>query len=86
VAGRFVGRILELDIADDALDAAAAGQGSVLAITGEGGIGKSRLAQEIAAHARARSMAVVWAAGWPGAGAQAYSSPRPAPSSVSTAW
>ena len=72
MAGRFVGRVLELGVASDALAAAAAGRGSVLSITGEGGIGKSRLAEEIAARAEARSMAVVWAAGWPGAGAEAY--------------
>jgi hypothetical protein len=72
VAGRFVGRVLELGVASDALAAAAAGRGSVLSITGEGGIGKSRLAEEIAARAEARGMAVVWAAGWPGAGAEAY--------------
>ena len=72
MAGRFVGRVLELGVASDALAAAAAGRGSVLSITGEGGIGKSRLAEEIAARAEARGMAVVWAAGWPGAGAEAY--------------
>jgi tetratricopeptide (TPR) repeat protein len=67
-----VGRVLELGVASDALAAAAAGRGSVLSITGEGGIGKSRLAEEIAVRAEARGMAVVWAAGWPGAGAEAY--------------
>ena len=70
--GRFVGRERELQLADDALDSAAAGRGSVLVLAGEAGIGKSRLAQEIVARAGTRQMQTAWSAGWPGGGAPAY--------------
>jgi tetratricopeptide (TPR) repeat protein len=72
VAGRFVGRVHELDVACRALDATAAGQGAVLVLAGEAGIGKSRLARETASLARQRDMEVIWSTGWPGGGAPAY--------------
>lgn len=72
MAGRFVGRARELDAACQALDAAAAGQGSVLGLTGEAGIGKSRLARETASLARRRGIDVIWSTGWPVGGAPPY--------------
>lgn len=43
---RFVGRSMELSILSDALRRAASGRGQVVAIAGEAGMGKSRLAHE----------------------------------------
>src|SRR5262249_56605991 len=42
----LVGRDEELTVLDDVLDDVAAGRGSIVAITGEAGIGKSRLVAE----------------------------------------
>lgn len=72
MAGRFVGRVRELEVARRALDGAAGGQGSVLVLAGEAGIGKTRLAREIASLARGRGIDVLWSSGWPGGGAPAY--------------
>ncbi len=47
-----VGRAAELAELDSALQAALRGQGRVVCLTGEAGIGKSRLARELAATAR----------------------------------
>lgn len=69
---RFIGRRREFAAAAEALRAAATGDGGVLAICGPAGIGKSRLAREVATNARSQGMAVVWSAGWPGPGATPY--------------
>jgi DNA-binding CsgD family transcriptional regulator/tetratricopeptide (TPR) repeat protein len=57
----FVGRDRELARAVGLLDEARAGRGRLLLCTGEAGIGKTRFAEEIAAAAGARDVAVVWA-------------------------
>ncbi len=69
---RFIGRRRELALATEALDSAAIGAGNVLVLTGAAGIGKSRLAREVASTARGRGMNVAWTAGWPGPGAPPY--------------
>jgi predicted ATPase/DNA-binding XRE family transcriptional regulator len=51
--GRLVGRDPELAVIESALGAVAQGEGRLLVLFGEPGIGKTRLAQEIAAQARA---------------------------------
>lgn len=51
LASRVVGRDLEIAALDDALERATGGQGRVAFVVGESGIGKSRLAQVVAAHA-----------------------------------
>jgi DNA-binding CsgD family transcriptional regulator len=56
----FVGRQAELALISRRLDEAKAGQGSLIAISGEPGIGKTRLAQAAAAAATARGFAVFW--------------------------
>jgi transcriptional regulator with AAA-type ATPase domain len=50
----FVGREAELAALTADLDAAVAGRGGVVLLAGEPGIGKTRLAEELAAQARAR--------------------------------
>lgn len=56
----FIGRQRELDALDAALDRAAAGQPRVVLLAGEPGIGKTRTAQEIVAHAAARQVLALW--------------------------
>ena len=69
---RFIGRRRELALATEALDSAAIAAGNVLVVAGAAGIGKSRLAREVASTARGRGMNVAWTAGWPGPGAPPY--------------
>jgi class 3 adenylate cyclase/tetratricopeptide (TPR) repeat protein len=60
---RFVGRDAESRAVDDALQAALAGEGNVIALCAEAGVGKSRLALEFATRCRARGLAVYEAHG-----------------------
>ena len=55
----MVGREAELGALDDALAAALGGAGRMVFVTGEPGIGKSRLARELASRARAAGAAVM---------------------------
>src|SRR5580693_6226979 len=55
----MVGRQAELGALDDALVAALAGAGRMVFVTGEPGIGKSRLARELAGRARAAGATVI---------------------------
>jgi tetratricopeptide (TPR) repeat protein len=68
----FVGRDRELRELSDALDDVGAGRGRVVLIGGEPGIGKSRLADELATRARELGHQVLWGRGWEDAGAPAY--------------
>jgi DNA-binding SARP family transcriptional activator len=70
--GVFVGRERELVQLTRALDDALAGQGRVALLAGEPGIGKSRLADELATRARARGMNVLVGRCWEAGGAPAY--------------
>ena len=58
-SARVIDREHELGELTRALDSAAAGHGGAVFLTGEGGIGKSRLADEIAARALAADMPVL---------------------------
>lgn len=68
----FVGRDRELQELLGGLEDAAAGRGRLFLIGGEPGVGKSRLADELAAVARQRGSRTVWGRAWEDAGAPAY--------------
>jgi DNA-binding CsgD family transcriptional regulator len=72
VATPFVGREGELAALTADLDAALAGSGGVVLLAGEPGIGKTRLAEELAAQATARGALVLWGRCWEGEGAPAF--------------
>lgn len=68
----LVGREHELRELDAGLVDARAGRGRFFLVTGEPGIGKSRLADELAAHAASTGMLVLRAASGEGGGTPAY--------------
>jgi AAA ATPase domain len=68
----FVGRERELAQLADALETCFAGMGHLILLSGEPGIGKSRLADEVAAMARRQGARVVWGRCWEAGGAPAY--------------
>src|SRR5919108_3663570 len=71
--GTFVGRQRDLDELGERLAAAAAGRGSLLLVAGEPGIGKTRLADELArGAARSLGAGVLWGTCWEGEGAPAF--------------
>jgi DNA-binding NarL/FixJ family response regulator len=59
-AGVFVGRHHEVEALCAALDAAGAGGGRLVLLAGEPGIGKTRTALELTAHAAFRDARMVW--------------------------
>jgi ATP/maltotriose-dependent transcriptional regulator MalT len=71
-ATTFVGRERELGLLRGMLNDARAGRGGVAFITGEPGIGKTRLAEEFAADARRSGATVVWGRCHEGEGAPAF--------------
>ena len=68
----FVGRQEELALLLGRLEAAGRGQGGIVLVAGEPGIGKTRLMEELAAEARARGTSVLWGRGYEGEGAPAF--------------
>ena len=68
----FVGREAELAALTADLDSAAAGRGGVVLVAGEPGIGKTRLAEELATQATAHGALVLWGRCWEGEGASAF--------------
>ncbi len=68
----FVGRDHEMRELRGALDGALAGRGRLWLLAGEAGIGKTRLAEEIAREAAAKGADVLWGRCWEGEGAPAY--------------
>jgi tetratricopeptide (TPR) repeat protein len=67
-----VGRQSELGEIDRALGEALAGQGRLVMLAGEPGIGKTRLCDEATAAAAARGALVLWGRCWESGGAPAY--------------
>src|SRR6266704_353923 len=70
--GGFVGREREMGELVAGLDDAVAGRGGLFLLSGEPGIGKSRLADEFAAHAKERGGRVLWGRCWEAGGAPPY--------------
>jgi hypothetical protein len=70
-AAPFVGRERELASLLGGLEALEAGRGALFLVTGEPGIGKTRLVEELAALAGKRGLPVGWGAAWDGGGAPA---------------
>jgi DNA-binding NarL/FixJ family response regulator len=68
----LVGRQAELDLLVGALDATVAGRGGLVLLGGPPGIGKSRLADELAEIGAARAVQVLWGRCWEAGGAPAY--------------
>src|SRR5688572_10723762 len=68
----FVGRERERAEIGSVLARAAAGQGALVLLTGEPGIGKTRLADEAADDARGRGFEIVWGRCWEGDAPPAY--------------
>src|SRR2546429_5075450 len=67
----FVGRSRELERVERALaDAARLGQGRLMMVAGEAGIGKARFCEECAARARTAGSTVVWGRCWADGGAR----------------
>jgi tetratricopeptide (TPR) repeat protein len=71
-AAPFVGREAELQVLREALTTSLAGRGSIAFIVGEAGIGKTRIAEEIAREARDRRARVLTGRCHEGEGAPAY--------------
>lgn len=70
--GAFVGRTRELEELRAGLDAVIAGQGGLWLVTGEAGIGKTRLATEFATYAAGQGARVLWGRCREGQGAPAF--------------
>src|SRR5713101_9846149 len=68
----FVGRERELTELRAGLDDVSAGHGRLFLLSGEPGIGKTRLAEELSRDGSARGMRVVWGRCWEGGGAPGY--------------
>lgn len=71
-ATALAGRHVEMDILTARLDEAIAGRGGIVLLAGEPGIGKTRLAEELAAVALARDASVLWGRCYEGEGAPAF--------------
>jgi tetratricopeptide (TPR) repeat protein len=68
----WVGRAREMAILEAALAASCGGQGQLILLEGEPGIGKTRLLQELAASAGDRGMQVLWGRCYEGEGAPPF--------------
>jgi tetratricopeptide (TPR) repeat protein len=71
-AGAFIGRRYELEEMRAALSEALSGSGRLVLLSGEPGIGKTRMAEELAREAEAHGAHAVWARCWEEEGAPAY--------------
>jgi DNA-binding SARP family transcriptional activator len=71
-ASPLIGRERELGVLLDGLDETLSGHGGLFVIVGEAGIGKSRLADELAAQAREGGAVTLFGRAWEAGGAPAY--------------
>jgi hypothetical protein len=65
----FVGREHEMQVLRAAIEGLAGGCGRLVLLTGEPGIGKTRICEEVAAYARSCGARVLWGRGYEGEGA-----------------
>src|SRR5216683_6421864 len=72
VRDSFVGRERELSELVSACESGVDSDAHLFLIHGEPGIGKTRLADELALRAKARGIQVLWGRCWEGGGAPAY--------------
>ena len=70
--GELVGREEQLAALDRALTGTSAGRGRLVLVAGEPGIGKTRLAEEVARRAAAQDVRVAWGGCYEGEGAPAF--------------
>jgi tetratricopeptide (TPR) repeat protein len=68
----LLGRTRELADLEATLEEASSGHGGLVLLTGEPGIGKTRLATALGERAAAEGHRVAWARGWDGGGAPAF--------------
>lgn len=68
----FVGRERELSALDENVEEALSGGGQLVLLSGEPGIGKTRLAEELTRRALTRDFLVTWGRAWEGEGTPAY--------------
>jgi len=68
----FVGRARDLAELRAGLDEAVAGNGSLVLVAGEPGIGKTRLAEQAVLEAADRGVVGLWSRAWEGGGAPAF--------------
>ena len=68
----LVGRRLAVGALRAAVDTAVGGAGGVVLLAGEAGMGKTALAAEAVAYAKARGAAAVWGTCWEGEGAPGF--------------
>ena len=71
-ASTLVGRTEELGRLDAALDRAGSGSGQLALVSGEAGVGKTRLVEELAARAEAEGALVAWGRCHPGESAPPF--------------
>jgi tetratricopeptide (TPR) repeat protein len=69
---RFVGRRRELSVLCEVVDRAAAGDGQLVLVAGEPGIGKTRLVEEAVEYGRTEGAVIAWGRCWDGGGAPAF--------------
>ncbi len=72
IPGQLLGREREMATLVDAISSAEAGQGRLVLLSGDAGIGKTRLADAVAVEARRRGARVLWGRCWEAGGAPAY--------------
>jgi eukaryotic-like serine/threonine-protein kinase len=68
----FIDRVHEFAELKNAIDEAAAGRGRLFTLSGEPGVGKSRLSREATAYAEARGGRALWGRCWDHGGAPPY--------------